>query len=242
MNFYSRSFVGFSALLVTQIALAGGNPQVSGEVQAVDDLRRWAEQFVRKQLENPAHGSATIHAAAGALDSRLRLKRCTTDLEGVMPAAMPTTAQVRVGIRCRSPAWTVYVPVAVATEMEVLVLRQAAARNSSITPADVDLQRHRVPGIATTYLTSPAQLHGRHLKLAAAPGTALTTDLLVADLLVRRGQRVTLVASSGGIEVRAQGEAIADATPTGRVRVLNLSSGKVVEGQVESADRVRIHL
>ncbi|MEO6369387.1 MAG: flagellar basal body P-ring formation chaperone FlgA, partial [Steroidobacteraceae bacterium] len=59
---------------------------------------------------------------------------------------------------------------------------------------------------------------------------------------VKRGQRVTLVASVGGLEVRAQGEAMADASATGRVRVLNLSSRKVVEGQVESGDRVRVSL
>jgi len=59
---------------------------------------------------------------------------------------------------------------------------------------------------------------------------------------VRRGQRVTLIASAGGIEVRAQGEAVADAMPDGRVRVLNLNSHRVVEGRVESRDSVRVSL
>jgi flagellar basal body P-ring formation protein FlgA len=124
----------------------------------------------------------------------------------------------------------------------VLVMRAAAARNSSLAAADVELQQRRVPGIATSFLTSTDQLRGRHLKMAVSPGTALTTDLLVADLLIKRGQRVTLVASAGGIEVRAPGEAIADANADGRVRVLNLSSRRIVEGQAESADRVRVSL
>ena len=51
-----------------------------------------------------------------------------------------------------------------------------------------------------------------------------------------------MIISAGALEVRAQGEAIADATSAGRVRVLNLSSRKVVEGQVESSDRVRVSL
>jgi flagella basal body P-ring formation protein FlgA len=66
--------------------------------------------------------------------------------------------------------------------------------------------------------------------------------LLAADILVRRGQRVTLIATIGGLEVRAQGEAIADAGPTGRVRVLNLASRRIVEGQVESREQVRVSL
>jgi flagella basal body P-ring formation protein FlgA len=86
------------------------------------------------------------------------------------------------------------------------------------------------------------QLAGRHLIGAVAPGTALSIELLAADILVKRGQRVTLVVAVGGLEVRAQGEAVGDATAAGRVRVLNLDSRRIVEGQVESRDRVRIGL
>ena len=81
-----------------------------------------------------------------------------------------------------------------------------------------------------------------HLKLTSAAGTALTVDLLNADVLIRRGQRVTLVAAVGGLEVRVQGEALTDAQPDGRIRVANLTSRRVVEGQVESRDSVRVGL
>ena len=121
-------------------------------------------------------------------------------------------------------------------------LRQAAARNSHLSADDVETRTLRVPGLAVSYITSTSQLADRHLRQDAPAGTALTVDLLAADILVKRGQRVTLVASTGTLEVRAQGEAVADATPAGRVRVLNLNSRRIVEGQVESRDRVRVAL
>jgi flagella basal body P-ring formation protein FlgA len=104
------------------------------------------------------------------------------------------------------------------------------------------LLRRRVPGFANGYLSSLDQLAGRHLRNAAPPGTALGVELLSPDVLIRRGQRVTLVASAGSLEVRAQGEAVADAQSNGRIRILNLASGRVVEGQVESRDCVRVSL
>ena len=70
----------------------------------------------------------------------------------------------------------------------------------------------------------------------------MAVDLLAPDLLIKRGQRVTLVAAAGSLEVRAQGEAVADAQADGRVRVLNLTSRRIVEGQVEGRDSVRIGL
>jgi flagellar basal body P-ring formation protein FlgA len=239
MNRKSLSGVCFPALLALSPLLAGAATHTN-DVQSVEELQHWAEDFVRQKLQIPDTGT-TIHVTANALDGRLRLKPCATALTGIMPATA-VSARLTVGIRCTNPAWTIYVPVTVDTQMNVLVLRQAAARNTSLTAANVEVQSRRVPGSASSYLTSLEQLTGRHLKQAAGPGTALTNDLVVADVLIKRGQRVTLVANAGGIEVRAQGEAVADATSAGRVRVLNLSSRKIVEGQVETTDRVRVIL
>lgn len=233
----SRHGVWFLALLA--LSATAAEP---GAVQSTDELRQWAQTFLTERLRATDGSNVVTHATAGALDARLRLQRCTVPLQGIMPTTVQASAKITIGVRCTSPVWTVYVPMTVETELNVLVMRAAAARNSSLTAADVEVQQRRVPGVATGYLTSIEQLNGRHLKMPVSPGTALSTDLLAADILIKRGQRVTLVASAGGLEVHAQGEAIADATPNGRVRVLNLSSRKIVEGQVETADRVRMSL
>ncbi len=71
-------------------------------------------------------------------------------------------------------------------------------------------------------------------------GTTLSADMFAPDLIVRRGQEVTLLSEGGAIEVRASGKAMADAAAGGRIQVQNLSSMRVVEGVVESADIVRV--
>lgn len=218
-------------------------PSAFGQsLQGVDSVRTAAESFVMERLQ-AGGGSSELHAEAGALDPRLRLPACAHALQPFSPAGeLRATARVTIGVRCTQPAWTVYIPVAVETELQVLVSLRALPRNGVILPQDVELQRRRVPGVAAGYLTEVQQLAGRHLRNSVAPGTAISAELLAADVLVKRGQRVTLVAAAGSLEVRAQGEAIADATPDGRIRVLNLGSRRIVEGQVESRDRVRISL
>jgi flagellar basal body P-ring formation protein FlgA len=212
-------------------------------VPAASDIRAVAEQVVREQLQVSVTGSdRSVFVTAGVLDPRLRLTPCTVALHGLLPPAAQWGARVTVGVRCSAPAWTVYVPVQLETQLQVLVLRQAAARNSTLRAEDVAAQMRRVPGLATSYITRLDQLAHHHLRVTAPPGAPLTIDMFVADVLVKRGQRVTLIARAGGIEVRAQGEAIADASTTGRIRVLNLTTRRVVEGQVESADLVRVGL
>jgi flagellar basal body P-ring formation protein FlgA len=102
------------------------------------------------------------------------------------------------------------------------------------------VQTRMVSGTADSYLTDVAELSGRTLKRPLGAGAALTADAMMADSVVRRGQQVTLLAAVGGMEVRARGVAMTDAPAAGRVKAQNLSSGRIVEGIVESADVIRV--
>jgi len=231
-----KTFHAQSALILTLLLPLAATAQ---NLQSPASVSTAAEEFVLQRLGSPGD-DILMHATAEPLDPRLRLAACARPLQGELPAATRIAERVTVGVRCAEPQWRVYVRVAVETEMPVLVLRQAAARDSKIGPEDVEVRTMRVPGLADTYIRDPAELADRHLKVAAAPGTALDVKLLAADILVKRGQRVTLVARVGGVEVRAQGEAVANATAGGRVRVLNLDSRRLVEGQVETRDRILV--
>jgi flagellar basal body P-ring formation protein FlgA len=223
------------ALLLSSSGIAQG-------VQDVDTLRHLAANFAQQRL-GASTDSAKRHVEPGVLDSRLRLPPCSRAPAAFAPSGeLRATARLTIGVRCEQPQWTVYVPVTVETELTVLVTRKALPRSAAVQAEDVELQQRRVPGTAVGYITSQEQLAGRHLRGPAAPGTALTVELLAADILIRRGQRVTLVAMAGSLEVRAQGEAVSDALPDGRIRVLNLSSNRIVEGHVQSRDRVRVSL
>lgn len=223
--------------LICLALLAAGAAQAE-DLQSVESIRAVAENFIRTQLTTQGT-TAKLYIEASSLDPRLRLAACPAPA-AFLPSGAAVAARTTVGVRCTAPLWSIYVPVTVESELSVLVLRQPALRGASLTSADVESQPRRVAGFAAGYLVDSGSLVGRHLKNNTPPGTALSTDLLVPDIIIKRGQRVTLLASAGGFEVRAQGEAVADATPAGRVRVQNLASQKIVEGQVESADLVRV--
>jgi flagellar basal body P-ring formation protein FlgA len=215
--------------LVTFGAVAQTPPQA---------LQQAAETFLRGRIGNA--GADQVFVTATGLDPRLRLAPCTTPLEAFLPGGVEPAARTTVGVRCATPYWTVYVPVTVETQMTVLVLKRAAPRLSPLTAADVDSQPRRLAGFPQSYVTDVGFPQGRHLRMPASPGTALKAEMLAADTLIKRGQRVTLLSAAGSIEVRAPGEAMSDALPDGRVRVQNLASRRVVEGVAETADSVRV--
>ena len=206
--------------------------------QPIDEVQAAAETFVRARL--PA-SHAKQFVSATKLDPRLRVAQCGEPLQTFEQSTTTRGERVTVGVRCASAnSWTLYVPVAVESEIPVLVLRRALARRARVEMMDVEPETRRVSGAPATFVQDPASLQGHRLKRSLPAGTALTVDMLVPDLVVRRGQQVTLIAASGPVEIRAQGQALTDGGVADRVRVQNMSSLKVVEGVVESDSVVRV--
>jgi flagellar basal body P-ring formation protein FlgA len=227
--------------LILAAALATPGLAAAANIQPLDSIQVAAERFVRASL--PAD-SLERYVSAARLDSRLRLSECAAPLEAFSQTAAPGgSGRLTVGVRCAvGQAWTLYVPVSVEVEAPVLVLRRPLGRRARIAPDDVEAQVRRLPGSAAAFINDIGALQGHSLKRSLPVGTVLTVDMLTPDLLIRRGQKVTLIAAIGSVEIRAQGQALADAGDAERVRVQNVNSLKIVEGVVESADVVRVGL
>ena len=209
-------------------------------VQALETIQASAEAYVQAQLP-PTRGKYFVSATR--LDPRLRLSACTSKLEASVANNGSLQSRTTIGVRCTATGgWTVYVPVTVETEAPVLVLRRALARRARIEALDVELQTRRLPGIASHFMNEVTSVQGRRLRRALPAGSPLTTDVLDRDVLVERGQQVTLIASTGEIEIRARGQALTEGGAHDRIRVQNVNSLKVVEGVVENAGTVRVDL
>ena len=220
------------------VANATAPSEVIPGMQSLQSIRAAAEKFVRAEMPGDSRG---IFVNAADLDSRLRLAHCAAPLRAAMVSGGSMQARVSIGVSCREGAqWTIYVPVSVESEIPVLVLRKPVVRGQRITGNDVAQETRRVSGFAVGYVGEVRTLD-RHTASRPLPaGAVLTTDSLLADFIVKSGESVTLVAATGGIEVRASGRALSDGREGARIRVQNLNSLKIVEGVVDS-DRV-IHV
>lgn len=225
-------------LLLTGLAvwLAGSASAADDTRQPLTDIQRTAEAFVLKRLNSD--GSETT-ASAGRLDPRLRLPRCSQPLEAFAVAGDRLRGNTSVGVQCPG-GWRLYVPVKVETLRNVLALKHSLQRGTTL--ADDDLEHVLVDTgrLVSGYYTEPSSIVGNTLKRSAAGGTILTNVLVAEPPTILRGQRVTLISSATGIAVRAPGEALGDARTGGRLRVRNLSSGKIVEGIARGSAQVEV--
>lgn len=221
-------------------SLSGAGLVHAQPLQALDSIQGAAEKFVRSQLPQ---SNDKYFLTASRLDARLRLAQCPVPLEPFLQTPGALSAHTTVGVRC--PAlnqWTVYVQVALEQEVSVLVLRRPLARRARIDANDVELQSRRVAGLGSSFISDLTILEGRRLRRALPAGAALTVDALATEVLIKRGQQVTLLAANGSVQIRAQGQALGDGAAQDRIRVQNVNSLKIVEGVIQDAGTVRVDL
>lgn len=167
------------------------------------------------------------------------------------PISADPPQNVRMGVtqvrlRCTpadgSAGWSRFLSLKVSAPDQVAVLTRGLAQGQPVTPDLVRFEpRDRFLSPANAIRNADA-LAAQTARRELASGTVLTTDLLVPPKAIARGQSVTLLSSGGGMQVRAPGEAMADAVLGGRVRVRNSASQRVVEGIARAGGVVEVSL
>ncbi|MFC5569002.1 flagellar basal body P-ring formation chaperone FlgA [Lysobacter yangpyeongensis] len=206
--------------------IAWSTGAIAGAFHPTEDIRIAAATAVGA----PADAQIT-------LDPALRLVQCTQPLQAV--ASGPRTALVR----CPdAPGWRVYVPVRAHREADVVVLAAPAAPGMPITAQQLVVQRREVSTLGDAAFADPAALVGRTPRRALAAGIVPTESDFTSATTLRRGDPVTLVARTGGVEVRMQGRALGPAQAGGVVTVENVSSRRILRGRIAGEGEVEILL
>jgi flagellar basal body P-ring formation protein FlgA len=222
------------------LGLVAAGAAVSAPVADIPSLQTAAEQAVRRAIPQ-GDGQVIVHAQN--LDSRLRLAECDRPLNAAIAGDGQARAHTTVAVRCEGTVhWTIYLSVSIDSEFSVLVARHAISRDADLSPIDFELMPRHLPGLTTDYVTKPAMLAGQRLRQAIASGEALSLEAMTPSNLIHRGQQVTLIAGSGGFQVRMSAVALSDGRLADRIRVQNLSSQRVVEGIVRSDNVVEVPL
>ncbi|WP_405233775.1 flagellar basal body P-ring formation chaperone FlgA [Lentisalinibacter salinarum] len=225
-------------LVPVLVLFAGG--ATAADWQPVESIRETAARYAASQLG--ADGD-DVRVEAGELDTRLRMNRCDVPLSGFLPNGMGNGNRLVVGVRCEgTKPWKLFVPVRIARYADVLVVSRSLPRGHVLTTGDVHTERRDLSSHLKTYAGSLRQLPGRRLKRPVLAGTPLTHNMVDAEQIVRRGQKVTLVVDNGGMQIRMAGRALSDGALDQRIRVENVSSRRVVEGVVRSPEVVEIRM
>jgi flagella basal body P-ring formation protein FlgA len=177
----------------------------------------------------------------GPLPPRTTVTKCGNRVKAARAVGIQVPGRVLIELSCEGPApWRLFVPVKVIGTTAVVLAAHALVFGTVLTAKDLILDQRDLVGLPQGYLDDPAIAVGLTANRAIAGGAILTNQQLLGAQAVQRGQSVTLIADAGGISVRMAGRALSDGIINQRIKVENLSSGKIVEGIARSAQIVEI--
>jgi flagellar basal body P-ring formation protein FlgA len=204
------------------------------------------------QLEALAKSEAALEFPAltprqrflvGPIEPHLQFDKCNRPVKPVVASPQHMKDRVMIELLCHDPKpWHLYVPVRIVSTSPVAVAVHAIVAGTVVKATDLKIEEHDISELPLGFLDDPAIAVGLLASRPIAEGAYLTNQQLTAPKVVQRGQSVTLLADAGGISVRMAGRALSDGLMNQRVRVQNLSSGKIVEGIARSEQVVEIIL
>lgn len=219
-----------STSLLPGLAVAGDGAEDIARLNAA------AQRYAQREL--PAGTTVT----AGGLDARLQLPRCGSEPQGMRMIGNPASGAATVEVRCLStPGWKLFVPVRTQQRSYVVVARSPIAAGTVIAADQLERVEQAVRGATRGYMTDIPSVAGRVARRHIAAGTVIRPQWFEAANVIDRGQTVTLVARTGGVEIRSRGEALQAASPAGLLKVRNLSSGRIIEGRAQDDGTVLVN-
>jgi flagellar basal body P-ring formation protein FlgA len=190
----------------------------------------------------PDADGARLDVEALPFDARTNVTACGSELLAELVGKRLAGARATVRVRCTDAAnpWSVAVALRVALYRPVLVARHPLVRGDVVDADTTTLAERDVLQLGYGHLDDPARYRGSRIVRPVAEGAALAPTTVAARLLVERGATVTLLARTDAVDVRATGIAVEDGSAGVRVRVRNVSSGRVVDGVVDGPGVVLI--
>lgn len=208
--------------------------------QPLGSIRDAARDFVLSQAQ-PARGRIQVNI--GALDQRLHMPNCHKTLQGFLPPGSRLEGNTTIGIQCLDDKpWKIYVPARIALIDRVLVARHPLSRGSRIQDDDLTYGEFDLTSLNGGYFIDKQRLTGKVLKQPIMAGAVIRPRIVDNPKLVQRGQGVTILAVSGGFEIRMKGKALMDGGVGQLIKVKNVKSRRIVEGEVIAPGLIKVRL
>lgn len=205
-------------------------------------IRVQVEQFLKNELRRqlPSDHKARVKIDVRNLDRHIKLSQCdkplTLKLQG---QRIQRHTSVKVLCDGGRP-WSLYVSSTISLEMPVVSLRRELPRRHIIREEDLTTTSQNIYSLRDGYTTDIQHIVGQELKRALKTGDVVYGYHLQAPDIIKKGDRVTVIARRNGLSVTSHGIALSDASAGEKVRIENQRSARVIQAKVVGPGTVEV--
>ncbi|OEC39418.1 flagella basal body P-ring formation protein FlgA [Pseudomonas sp. 1D4] len=168
------------------------------------------------------------------------LAPCSEPLSVTAEAARPDPlARQRYRVKCPA-GWQRVVVSQASARLPVLVSRVSIERGATLEASQLERKVMPLERLRQGFHQDPAEVVGQSARRSLRAGQVIGPANLAPPVLVRRGQRVTVLATAGGLNASVEAEALEDGRLGERIKLRNVSSRKPLEAKVTGPGQVRL--
>ncbi|MBL1378424.1 flagellar basal body P-ring formation chaperone FlgA [Zobellella iuensis] len=203
-----------------------------------DGVRQYAEDYVRDLV--PLQDGDRLEVSAASVDTRLPLTECLGKLTADIRGAGDIRRNTHVYLQCHEqPGWELFVPVRVRILKPVVIAADPIARNTLLQAQHLTLDYQDEVLLRGDVFSNPGELIGTRNKRDLRPGQPIRSNQLC---VVCKGDKVTILAQSGGLMIKTEGLAQEDGSFNDSVRIRNINSGREITARVTASGQVQVRL
>lgn len=235
-----NSLTRISALVFCLVCIlpVSANQASAARVQSLESIHTAIKSFIRAK-----HPAKQIEISVGLNSQRLRLAQCQQALRVFWGSHSRKMGNTTVSIRCDAPVkWKIYAPVQVRVFKAVLVAADTLPRGQRLARSDFRLEQRDISALHGGYITQSGAFLGYTVRRQINAGRVISPNALQMPKIVKRGEFVTLIASTNGLQIRTQGVALEDGIKGSTVRVRNKRSQRIVEGRVIESGLIQVNM
>lgn len=228
--------------LTTMLLLFLSNPTLTwaSNTQQLKSIKQAVEAFAIKSAKQ--RSSLPVEVQVGNIDPRLKLTKCKQPLETYHSPGSRGLGNILVGVRCSSPKpWSLYVPVEIKAYAEIPVASYSIPQGKILSAGDIELQKREISSLKRGYIGSSEQIIGMKTRRPISRGTPFTPMAIKAKIAVKKGQKITIIAKSNGIQVKAKGEAQRNGAIGDIIPIKNLRSKRTVDARITSSGTAEVN-
>lgn len=229
------------AFLALGVALFAGSALASP--LAIEQINTAVENHLYSLNSGSTALDQRLEVKVGYIDPRLNLPLCSHEPRVELNGNSRPVGKLQVKVSCSGDRpWSKFIPAEVNLFSEVAVATGSVRRGVVIESHHIQMMEINVANLRRAPVFNPASLLGMELKYPLTAGSAYSLDIVKSPVVIQRGDLVQMVAQSGNLEIKQQGEAMQNGAIGHVISVKNSSSKVVIQAEVVSSGRVKIQL
>lgn len=228
----------YSGLLILGLFLLSVKALQAQEYQSIESIQSAVINYIQENIDTQQEHTIKVKR----MDSRLKLTKCSTPLETYSHKTEISAGLLSIGVRCNGAhKWSLFSSAKLTIYKQVLMTNHSLKRNTIISKNDVSLVKKSTKKLHHGYYTDFKQIDRQHTTRRLHAGTILQPAHLAVAKLIKKGEKVVILASSPAFSIKMPGRALMDGSIGEQIRVKNSKSKKIIEGTVIKAGTISVN-